>query len=216
MKKCPTCHAQYSDDIQFCVRDGSTLVPVGNTSPGTENPTSTSPSTKPNKGRNVLRTVLIVVAVLAVVFLAVSRHLNNAATYLRAEPNQITASKAGGEIVVDIDYDGYVWKINHKPDWVKVDEMDQSFSLTVQPNRTGQSREGSITVQGGKQLAQVIIRQNGMATKIQEAGVSRSSPTATPGKPKARTGWTFGNPGKTDCISNVLKMTTCTASGRLW
>lgn len=167
MKRCPTCHAEYGDDIQFCVRDGSTLIPVGGTTPGTESPTSTSPSTKPNKGRNVLRTVLIVVAVLAVVFVAVSRHLNNAATYLRAEPNQISAPKAGGDIVVDIDYDGYVWKINHKPDWVKVDKMDQSFSLTVQPNRTGQSREGSITVQSGKQLAQVIIRQNGMATKIQ-------------------------------------------------
>lgn len=167
MKKCPTCHAQYGDDIQFCVQDGSTLISVGENASGSGASTNNSRSTKLKKGRNVLRTILIVFVVLVVVVLAVSRHLNNAATYLRVEPEQITASKAGGDIVVGIDYDGYVWKINHKPDWVKVDEMDQNFKLTVTPNRTGQSREGSITVQSGKLLTQVIIRQNGVATKIQ-------------------------------------------------
>ena len=67
---------------------------------------------------------------------------------------------------MEIDYDGYVWLINHKPEWVDIDENDNDFTIRVNPNQTGQAREGSITIQSGKQLAQVVIKQMGYATRI--------------------------------------------------
>ena len=63
-------------------------------------------------------------------------------------------------------YDGYVWIINHKPEWVDIDENDNAFTLKVKAYQTGQAREGSITIQSGKQLAQVVIKQMGIATYI--------------------------------------------------
>lgn len=93
-------------------------------------------------------------------------HIINAAPYLRAEPNQIGSVKAGGECKVEIDYDGYVWTINHKPDWVDIDENENDFTIKVASNQTGEAREGSITIQSGKQLAQVIIKQLGYATQM--------------------------------------------------
>ena len=168
MKECPECHALYEDAVSFCTKDGTRLQPV-ETKPETPPQPLRQDAPKPpsKKNNNVWKTVLIVLGVVAVVLFAVFNHLRNAATYLRTEPALVTAPKAGGDCIIDIDSVGYMWSINHKPDWVKVDEMEKNFTLTVAPNKTGRPREGSITVQSGKLLAQVVIRQNGVATAIQ-------------------------------------------------
>ena len=101
-----------------------------------------------------------------VAFVGFVHYVNNAATYLRVEPNQLVASKGGGKIKVDVDYDGYVWTINHTPDWIDIDENENSFELSVGKNLTGSRREGTITVQSGKLLAQVAIVQSGVATVV--------------------------------------------------
>ena len=103
---------------------------------------------------------------LAVAFVGFIHYINNAATYLRVEPNQLVASKGGGKIKVDVDYDGYVWTINHAPDWIDVDENENSFEVAAEKNQTGTRREGTITVQSGKLLAQVAIVQSGVATVV--------------------------------------------------
>lgn len=128
--------------------------------------TTGSPIVKPRTRGGCLRKVIIAVVVICVGLFCLYNHIMNAATYLRMEPSRITASKGGGECKIDIDYDGYVWQINHKPDWVTVSESDDYFDITVRPNTSGDVREGSVTVQSGKQLAQVIIRQLGYATHL--------------------------------------------------
>ncbi len=104
--------------------------------------------------------------VLAVGFFALLNYLMNAATYLRLEPNQLIGTKQGGEEVVDVDYDGYIWVINHVPDWVEIEEYEQSFQVKVGPNLTGSNREGSITVQSGDLIALVMIQQKATAAYI--------------------------------------------------
>lgn len=172
MKECPKCHTLYEDNVTFCTKDGTPLQPASTIQNQPQEEPQKQPSqekSKPaqKKKGKVWKTILITLGVLALVFFAVFNHMRNATSYLRTEPNSITASKAGGDCLIEIDYDGYIWSINHLPNWVEVSEKEQSFMLTVTPNKTGQSREGSITIQSGKQLAQVVIKQNGRATTIQ-------------------------------------------------
>lgn len=157
MKECPKCHTQYDDGMNFCTKDGCQLVNVGTTS---------AYQPKMRKKGGCLKKVVVAMLLIGVALAAFYSYIMNAASYLRAEPNRISAVKAGGECKIDIDYDGYVWLINHKPDWVDVDENDNDFTIKVNPNLTGQAREGSITIQSGKQLAQVVIQQMGYATRL--------------------------------------------------
>lgn len=92
---------------------------------------------------------MITLIVIVIGFVVLLNYIMNAATYLRVEPNMLVADKNGGETVVDVDYDGYVWVINHIPDWIEVEEYEQSFNIKAEENLTGHNREGSITVQSG-------------------------------------------------------------------
>lgn len=161
MKECPKCHAQYDDGMNFCTKDGCQLVDAGATFTGED-----APRPKVKKKGGCLKKIVVAVVIAVVALVAFYNYIMNAASYLRAEPNQIGAVKAGGECKVEVDYDGYVWFINYKPDWVEIDENENDFTVRVSPNRTGQAREGSITIQSGKQLAQVAIRQMGYATQM--------------------------------------------------
>lgn len=161
MKECPKCHTQYDDSMNFCTNDGCQLLDVKATD---SNGQSKKPQTKKKGG--CLKKIIVSTVIVVIAMIAFYNYIMNAATYLRAEPNQIGSVKAGGECKVEIDYDGYVWLINHKPDWVDIDENDNDFTVIVNPNQTGHTREGSITIQSGKQLAQVIIKQMGCATMI--------------------------------------------------
>lgn len=162
MKECPKCHTQYDDNVVYCTNDGSLLQDVSQNSYSGTGQVSGAGSKK----RGVLKTVLIVLAVVLVVLGFLYNKVKNSATYLRTEPSLVTGPKVGGECTIEIDYDGYMWSINHKPNWVNIKEDENSFVVEVTPNTSGQSREGSITVQSGKQLAQVVVKQSGRATKI--------------------------------------------------
>lgn len=115
---------------------------------------------------------MITLIVIVIGFVVLLNYIMNAATYLRVEPNMLVADKNGGETVVDVDYDGYVWVINHIPDWIEVEEYEQSFNIKAEENLTGHNREGSITVQSGDFLAQVVILQKGQATYIKTSKTS--------------------------------------------
>lgn len=161
MKECPKCHTQYDDSMNFCTNDGCQLVDVSAQS--LKNQIRQSQTKK--KG-GCLKKIIVITVIVVIAMIAFYNYIMNAATYLRAEPNQIGSVKAGGECKVEIDYDGYVWLINHKPEWVDIDENNNDFTIRVNPNQTGQARERSITIQSGKQLAQVVIKQMGYATRI--------------------------------------------------
>lgn len=161
MKECPKCHTQYDDSMNFCTKDGCQLVDVSAQSSNNQ-----IRHTQTKKKGGCLKKIIVSTVIVLIVIAVLYNYIMNAATYLRTEPNQISSVKAGGECKVEIDYDGYVWLINHKPDWVDVDENDDDFTIMVCPNQTGQAREGSITIQSGKQLAQVVIKQMGLATRI--------------------------------------------------
>ena len=161
MKECPKCHAQYDDSMNFCTNDGCQLVNVSAIKSNNQPPQS-----KIKKKGGCLKKIVITVVIVAIALGAFYNYIMNAASYLRVEPNQIASTKAGGECKVEIDYDGYVWLINHKPEWVEIDENENDFNIKVNPNQTGQAREGSITIQSGKHVAQVVIKQLGFATRI--------------------------------------------------
>ena len=161
MKECPICHTQYDDSINFCTKDGCQLI----VAESSNTHTMTSPQ-KPKKGIGCLKMTVIAGVVIVIALIACYNYFMNAATYLRVEPNQIGFVKSGGDCKVDIDYDGFVWTINHKPDWVSIDENTEDFVIKVGPNQTGEIQEGSITIQSGKHLAQVVIKQMEYATRI--------------------------------------------------
>ena len=170
MKECPKCHKHYDDSMNFCTDCGVALNKVSNQvsvsqSCTSSNRTPETPTVRPRKG-GCLKKVIIGIVVFVVAFVGFVHYVNNSATYLRVEPNQLVASKGGGKIKVDVDYDGYVWTINHTPDWIDIDEKENSFELSVGKNLTGSRREGTITVQSGKLLAQVAIVQSGVATVV--------------------------------------------------
>ena len=161
MKERPKCHTQYDDSMNFCTNDGCQLVDVS--APSSNNQIQ---HTQTKKKGGCLKKIIVSTVIVVIAMIAFYNYIMNAATYLRAEPNQIGSVKAGGDCKVEIDYDGYVWLINHKPEWVDIDENDNDFTIRVNPNQTGQAREGSITIQSGKHLAQVVIKQLGFATRI--------------------------------------------------
>lgn len=187
MKECPRCHTVYDDSVRFCIQDGHALVEKPevprpaesarqNGTPSSASVQAEEPSQpqKPPKQGGCMKKIVIGVIVFVVVLGLLYNHIQNAATYLRTEPNNIQATKAGGMCKVDIDYDGYLWTVNHKPDWVTLVESDDNFMLNVEPNYTGQVREGSITVQSGKLISQVVIRQNAVTTYIRASDRSLS------------------------------------------
>ena len=161
MKECPKCHTQYDDSMNFCTNDGCQLVDVS-----TQNSNNQFRQTQTKKKGGCLKKIIVSLVVIVIAMIAFYNYIMNAATYLRVEPNQIGSVKAGGECKIEIDYDGYVWMINHKPEWVDIEEHDNDFTIKVNPNETGQARDGSITIQSGKHLAQVEIKQFGFATRI--------------------------------------------------
>lgn len=161
MKECPKCHTQYDDSMNFCTNDGCQLVDVSALS--LKNQIRQSQTKK--KG-GCLKKIIVSLVIIVIAMIAFYNYIMNAATYLRVEPNQIGSVKAGRECKIEIDYDGYVWMINHKPDWVDIEEHDNDFTIRVNRNETGQARDGSITIQSGKHLAQVEIKQLGFATRI--------------------------------------------------
>ena len=170
MKECPKCHKKYEDSMNFCTDCGAALNKVGNQLPVSHPYISSNRSVdksieKPRRS-GCLKKIIVGVVVLVVAFIGLLHYVNNAATYLRVEPNQLKASKCGGKIKIDVDYDGYVWTINHAPDWIDIEENENSFEVSVGKNLTGSRREGTITVQSGKLLAQVAIVQSGVATVV--------------------------------------------------
>lgn len=171
MKECPNCHKKYDDSMNFCTDCGVALNRVYNQNSVSNTNTShvrrtNNTSVEKTKKSGCLKKIVIGIVVLVLAFVGLVHYINNAATYLRVEPNQLVASKCGGKIKVDVDYDGYIWTINHAPDWIEVDENESDFDVIVTKNQTGSRREGTITVQSGKLLTQLAIVQSGVATVI--------------------------------------------------
>lgn len=186
MKECPNCHRRYDDGMNFCIDCGTQLVSASSATvtppPAVDDPVAPPVPPQPRRRKGGCLRTFIIVAVIAVVgFIALANHIQNAATYLRLEPAGVMAGKCGGECDVDIDYDGYIWEINHCPEWITVDEQDDKMELEVEPNTTGQPREGTITIQSGKQLAQFVVRQNAVATivKASETAIAFSEQGGT-------------------------------------
>jgi hypothetical protein len=162
MKRCKNGHVCNDDNLSFCTLCGEPLEEV-------EEKVSQIQEKKPTtKVWGCLKKVIIAIVVFHAGLFVLYYYINNAATYLRLEPDNIQVRKFGDAACkIDIDYDGYMWHVNHAPDWVSVkDEEEKCFYLKVEPNRSGQTREGTITVQSGKLVTQLNIQQLGVATVI--------------------------------------------------
>ena len=91
MKECPKCHTQYDDSMNFCTNDGCQLVDVS--APNSNNQPSQS---KIKKKDGCLKRIIVGTVIVVIAMIAFYNYIMNAATYLRAEPNQIGSIKAGG------------------------------------------------------------------------------------------------------------------------
>ncbi len=181
MKECPKCHTRYDDNMNFCLKDGCKLTEI-KSEPEKEGPVKPDKHAETDKsagrekrGKAVagkkkggwLKNVLVVLVVLAVAGFGIYSYIMNSATYINLEPEEIIVPKCGGEYHVDVDYDGYNWKIVHCPDWAyTTNKSDNSVRLTVKKNKTGQNREGKLTARSGKQSGEAGIYQAGYATKL--------------------------------------------------
>lgn len=105
MKECPICHTQYDDSLNFCTKDGHQLKSVDTSSVETQKHENIQ-SNQPREKKGCLKKIIIGGVIVVVGLIALYNYLANAATYLRTEPSEIRASKAGGSCKVDIDYDG--------------------------------------------------------------------------------------------------------------
>ncbi|RHP64122.1 hypothetical protein [Bacteroides sp. OF04-15BH] len=93
MKICPKCHTKYDDSMSFCVKDGCQLQ---------ENLSGETPTTssKPNKRKGCLKAFIITLVVFILGIFLLYRHVMNAATYLRTEPEVLTAAKGGEKLIL--------------------------------------------------------------------------------------------------------------------
>ncbi len=178
MKECPVCKRQFDDSLNFCTYDGHQLIAVNHVTPPSsplsqgETDVNSSKGNETKQNGGCLKKILITVIGVVIVLVGLYNYLINSATYLRTEPAAVQVVKGGGSGKVDIDYDGYIWTVNHKPDWIDIEENDNDFKMSVSSNQTGQVREGTVTIQSGKLLAQVIVRQNAYATAIKASTTS--------------------------------------------
>lgn len=184
MKHCNNCGVDFPDDLAFCTRCGSKLVVCAPNSAETpDNPDNsttqplppTSPAKPKKSGKKILKRVLMVIAVLLVLFVLWISHLMNSTTYMALNSNGEVFAKGGGQTEISIDYDGYIWEVSYKPDWVSISEHDNSFTVVCLPNESGSDREDHITVKSGKVVKAVPVGQYGNAQYIR---LSESSLTS--------------------------------------
>ena len=188
MKQCNNCGAEMPNNLNFCTNCGTKL--ANNASSSADNtphntnqkaedthvspepPVTPETRQKPepakklkqplNVGKIVKRVLLILVALLVVLYL-VAQHFMNATTYMSLNSKGEIFTKGGGQVTVNIDYDGYYWEVAYKPDWVVVSEGDNEFYIICQANDTGRDRKDHITIKSGKVLLQLPIGQYGSA-----------------------------------------------------
>lgn len=158
MKICPKCKSEYEDDsMSFCIKDGTELV---------SDMGQVSVESSHHSKRGCLKTGIVICVVVFIVCAITIKVICNSATYLRLEPNNITAIKGGGSGKINVDTDGFIWSVNYTPDWVTIDEYDNYFNIVVEPNQTGSVREGAVTVQTGDIVNTLSISQNAFASYI--------------------------------------------------
>lgn len=187
MKICRNCNKEYTDELNFCTECGGPLEEKhivtdtadngnvnGGSVPPPVPPLQSGPAVQPSgsgmpvkgKGGKVWKTLAIVVVAVAVVAGLVYNHLKNSTSYIRTNPAELLFTKQGGEYVVSIDYDGYMWDVTYEPSWCTVDKNDKSFTIHCDRNYSGSDREDYITIKSGKLVTQVYIGQYGHATYL--------------------------------------------------
>ena len=165
MKYCPKCHNEYVDTLNYCTQCGCPLETKTDDTPVPPAPAPRQPRKKGSVWRRLLLFLLVVIGLLVGGY----NYVSNLTTYMGLNPNRVVAPKAGGEIKVAIEYDGFLWSIASAPDWVKISEGADSFVLQIEKNTTGRNRSGLITVKSGKILAQMAVGQQAVATYLKPA-----------------------------------------------
>ena len=165
MKYCDFCHKEYSEEENFCTECGRPLVH------GREDYMGKAPEVpvvveSKRKGSSVLKKVLIAIVCVVLALVGIFNYLDNATTYLNLSPNLGFAPKGGGQIDINVNYDGFFWIVDSCPDWVKIKENERSLTVEAEPNPSGQRRVGVVIVESGKLQARAVIAQNGKATYI--------------------------------------------------
>ena len=162
MKYCPKCHNEYVDTLNFCTQCGC---PLETKPEGVAQPVAPSPR-KPRKKVSVRRRLFILLLILVALLIGCYNYVSNLTTYIGLNPNRVVAPKAGGEVKVGIDYDGFLWSIDDSPEWVDIDSHADSFTVTFEKNTTGRNRSGIISVKSGKLLSRMVVVQQGRATYL--------------------------------------------------
>ena len=163
MKYCPKCHNEYVDTLNYCTQCGCPLETRPEGAPVPPMPEFSKPA-PPRKKGSIWRRLFVALLVIIALLVGGYNYVSNLTTYMGLNPNRVVASKAGGEIRVAIEYDGFLWSIASAPEWVDIDEGADSFVLKFAKNTTGRQRSGRIVVESGKVVAQMMVGQQSEAT----------------------------------------------------
>ena len=149
MKNCPKCHSEYSDEMQFCSKCGTSLKDKRPVKP-------------------IIRRVLTwIIVLLALGAFGVYKYYNST-SYLILEPAEISFPLKGDkQIDIDVNYDGHSYTIQHVPSWIEVTRHENgTFGLKAEPNLTGDDRTAFIVVKSGRVIQPLPVSQKGKATYI--------------------------------------------------
>ena len=165
MKYCPKCHSEYVDTLNFCTQCGCPLETKVDGEPVPPVPENSRPASPRKKG-SIWRRLFLFLVVAIALLVGSYKYVSNLTTYMGLNPNRVVAPKAGGELSVSVEYDGFLWDIVSAPEWVEIDEQAASFTIKFAKNTTGRNRSGRITVKSGKVVAQMVVAQQAAATYL--------------------------------------------------
>lgn len=83
---------------------------------------------------------------------------------LEIAPTHIKFFKYGGEDIIEIDYDGFTWKVDKSPKWLELNTHDRRLLINALPNLTGHTRRDSIVISSGSLHATAFVTQLGTST----------------------------------------------------
>ena len=161
MKTCPNCNSDYNADIAFCPKCGTPLIDKAE-----ENGNADNKRKKPSRSLLFRRFFTWILIVLCAIVFIIYRYYNST-SYMILEPDSVSFPIAGDKsVLVDINYDGHSYSIEHVPSWIKAEEEDNNFSLTAEPNNTGEDREATVVIKSGHIKMALPVSQKGKATYL--------------------------------------------------
>lgn len=159
MRACPFCGQLIEAQLKYCPHCG----------------------TRVNSGRIIpvkqarRKIIWFIIPTLIILLLSTLIYRFYSTSRLLISPTNIEFFKYGGEDIVEINYDGFTWRVDKSPSWLELTTHDRRLLITATPNLTGKLRRDSIIISSGSLRAVAHVKQLATATFLR---LSQSSDSA--------------------------------------